>query len=137
MRPARVVFGFLLLSAVGAAQQYVISTYAGGAAPLPAPAPGLEVAIGGALGIATDDTGSIYFVSWKLNSVLKLDPNGVLTRVTGNSRAGFSGDGGAATSASLHLRGDFPRAGLAVDCRRAWTGWPNCVSQPRKQPPGA
>jgi len=38
IRPARVVFGFLLWSATIAAQEYVISTYAGGAPPLPAPA---------------------------------------------------------------------------------------------------
>src|ERR1051326_3496461 len=114
MRSTRVVFGFLLWSATVAAQQYVISTYAGGAPPLPAPAPGLEVAFGAVLGIATDDAGSVYFTSG-LNSVLRLDPNGLLTRVAGNSRWGFSGDGGAATNAQLRLRGGVSRAGLAVD----------------------
>ena len=90
------------------AQRYVISTYAGGA-------PGPPSA---ALSIATDISGNLYFVDGygdnsapaRSNSVFKIDPRGVITRVAGNFRTGFSGDGAEATSASL----TSPR-GVAAD----------------------
>jgi len=62
MKTIRVACSFLLWSAVAAAQQYVISTYAGGAPP-PTPAPGVDVPIGGALGVATDAAGNAYFTN--------------------------------------------------------------------------
>ncbi len=89
------------------AQQYVISTYAGGAPP-PTPIAGVSASIGIPTGVATDPAGNVYFSS--LNCVLKLDPSGVLTRVAGTSRAGYSGDGGPATSAQLNTP-----EGIALD----------------------
>jgi len=80
------------------AQQYVISTYAGGV-PLPTLAPALSAPIGGPQGVAVDAAGNAYFTS--SNAIFKLDQSGVLTRVAGNSRYGYSGDGGPATSAQL------------------------------------
>ena len=107
MKFARVAFGFLLLgTAASPAQQYVISTYAGGAPPTPAP--GLSMSIGGIEFVAADAAGNAYFPS--INCVFKLDRNGVATRVAGNSRGGYSGDGGPATSAQLNNPG-----ALAVD----------------------
>jgi len=47
--------------------------------------------------------GNVYFTVRDLNSVFKLDRTGLLTRVAGFSTAGFSGDGGPATSARLLL----------------------------------
>ena len=99
------------------AQQYVISTYAGGA-PLPTPAPATAGTIGAALGVAADAGGNVYFASADLNSVFKLDQSGVLTRVAGDSRPGYSGDGGPATSARLRLDWQIGAAvlgGVAVD----------------------
>ena len=96
--------GVALSSAL--AQQYVISTVAGGAPP-PTPAPGVEVPIGAPAGIAADDSGNVYFSNYL--SVFKLDRNGILTRVAGNSLVGYSGDGGPATSAALSA------SSLAVD----------------------
>jgi uncharacterized protein (TIGR03437 family) len=97
-----------LLSSVAAAQQYVISTVAGGAPP-PTPALGTSVSIGHPFGIAADTAGNVYFVSpdYLVNSedlgcVFKLDPSGIVTRVAGNSRPGYSGDGGPATNAQLY-----------------------------------
>src|SRR6195256_4787294 len=87
-----------LASAQG--QQYVISTYAGGVPP-PTPAPGLNMAIGRVQSVVADAAGNTYFIS--LNCVFKLDQNGVVTRIAGNARAGYSGDGGLATSAQLRL----------------------------------
>ena len=83
------------------AQQYVISTYAGGA-PLPTPVAAVSVPVAGPTNVVVDAAGNSYFTS--SNSIFKLDQNGVLTRmVAGNSRYGYSGDGGPAISAQLAL----------------------------------
>jgi sugar lactone lactonase YvrE len=99
----------LLLAAAhpASAQQYVISTVAGGAPP-PTPAAALAASIGSSYGVAVDGAGNAYFTG--LNCVFKVDQNGILTRVAGNSRAGYSGDGGSALSAQL-----FAPSGVAVD----------------------
>ncbi len=107
MRSACVAFGLLVLSAAATAQQYVISTYAGGGLP---PGPAVDGSIGAPMGIATDAGGNIFFASPILNSILKLAPNGMLTRIAGTSRRGYSGDGGPAERAQLNDPG-----GVAVD----------------------
>jgi len=61
------------------------------------------LSIGSPQGIEIDTTGNIYFTS--LNCVFKQDPNGVVTRIAGTGRPGYSGDGGPATNAQLHLEG--------------------------------
>jgi sugar lactone lactonase YvrE len=99
MRFARVAFGFLLWSAAAAAQQFVISTYAGGVPILPTPTAAVNVAIGSPQAVATDAVGNVYFTG--LNCVFKMDQNGVLTRVAGTGVSGYSGDGGPATSAQF------------------------------------
>jgi uncharacterized protein (TIGR03437 family) len=105
----RTALSLLLLGACpfGWAQQYTISTYAGGAPP-PTPIAGVQASIGLPSGVAADGAGNAYFSA--LNCVFKLDSNGVMTRVAGNSRAGFSGEGGSATSAQLNTP-----FGVAVD----------------------
>jgi sugar lactone lactonase YvrE len=100
--------GVLLLVSVAAlAQQYTISTIAGGAPP-PTPSPAITAAIGSPQGIAVDASGNVYFTGH--NVVLEVDTNGILTRVAGNAQGGYSGDGGPATDAQLNA----PSA-LAVD----------------------
>src|SRR5213594_3696654 len=101
--------GVLLASGTAAwAQQYLISTFAGGAPP-PTPIAAVNAPIGRASAVATDATGNVYFISD--NCVFKLEQqNGVLTRVAGNSRVGYSGDGASAINARL----SDPR-GVAVD----------------------
>ncbi len=95
----RLAWSVPLLSSVAAiAQQYTISTYAGDAPP-PTPAPGISASIGDLGGVAADAAGNVFFAS--SNCVFRLDANGTLTRVAGNARAGYSGDGGPATSAQL------------------------------------
>ncbi len=103
----RAAFWLFLCVATSWAQQYVISTVAGGA-PLPTPIAATTAPVGGISGVATDSAGNVYFSS--ANCVFKLDLFGNLTRVAGNSRAGYSGDGGPATSAQLSSPG-----GIAVD----------------------
>src|ERR1700680_4263512 len=98
MRPAnRTALGLLLLitsGSLGWAQQYIISTFAGGAPP-PTPIAGVQASIGFPVSVATDSVGNTYLAAD--NCVFKLDSNGVLTRVAGNSRVGYSGDRGSAT----------------------------------------
>lgn len=60
--------------------------------------------------IARDSVGNLYIASAKGNVVYKLDTRGELAIIAGNGSAGFSGDGGFATRASLNFPGD-----LAVD----------------------
>ena len=103
----RIGWGLLVFAGTSWSQQYVISTVAGGAPP-PTPVPGLTASIGRPQGTATDTAGNLYFTS--LNCVFKLDLNGIVTRLTGTSRAGFAGDSGAATLAQL-----WNPNGVAVD----------------------
>jgi sugar lactone lactonase YvrE len=115
MKSNALVFGSLILSGAAFpklhAQNYVISTFAGGGAPLEAPAPALTVPLGyGLYGITTDAAGNVYLASQALQSAFKLDANGVLTRIAGNGRGGYSGDGGPATEAQLNFPGS-----VAVD----------------------
>jgi hypothetical protein len=51
-------------------------------------------------GCRHEPAGNVYFASD--DCVFKLDTDGVLTRVAGNSRSGYSGDGGPATSAQFY-----------------------------------
>ncbi|MBS1854741.1 MAG: hypothetical protein JST11_05200 [Acidobacteria bacterium] len=97
----------LTLSAGAAAQQYVISTVAGGVPPA-TPMPAVSASIGDPARVIADSAGNVYFSS--LHSIFKVDPSGTLTRVAGNGRAGYSGDQGSALSAQL----DTPM-GMAID----------------------
>ena len=62
------------------------------------------------LGIAFDGTGNLYIADSGNNVIRRVDANGTITTYAGNTTAGFSGDGGAATSAELN----FPQA-VALD----------------------
>ena len=101
------VLGCLLFGGSVGAQEYVISTIAGGAPP-PTPARAVKASIGDPTRLATDAAGNVYFSS--LHSVFKVDAGGTLTRVAGNARAGNSGDSGAAVAAQLNSP-----MGIAVD----------------------
>src|SRR5437016_2322939 len=59
--------------------------------------------------VAVDSSGNIYIAD-SGNHRVRMVSNGTITTFAGNGTAGFSGDGGTATSASLHR----PR-GVAVD----------------------
>ena len=85
MRAVCKAFGtIVVLTSLAAAQQYVISTYAGGV-PMSTPSPGAGASIGRASGVGTDAAGNVYFASSSLNSVFKLDQSGTITRVAGNT----------------------------------------------------
>jgi len=90
----------LLTAGFAFAQTYTISTLAGGAPPT-TPATATATSIGGQPhGVASDKSGNIFFSAG--NAVYKLSSSGTLTLVAGNSRAGYSGDGGQAVSAQLN-----------------------------------
>jgi uncharacterized protein (TIGR03437 family) len=86
-------------SQVALGQQYSITTVAGGAPP-PTPAAAASTTIGQPSRVMVDASGNVYFSS--LNCVFKMDGSGNLTLIAGNSRPGFSGDGGPATRAQLN-----------------------------------
>ena len=115
MTSARVVcmaFFYLGAAVLAPGQEYVISTFAGGAPP-PTPVLGVDMAIGLVQSVAAD-VSNTYFVA--SDCVFKLDQNGVVTRIAGNARPGYSGDGGPATSAELQLGfGSVSSLPLTVD----------------------
>jgi uncharacterized protein (TIGR03437 family) len=95
----------------------IISTYAGGGEPT-------GVGDGGAAtqanlfligtqahtGIAIDKAGNLYIADSGHSRVRKVDTEGIISTVAGNGSSGFSGDGGAATTAQLNIP-----SGVAVD----------------------
>jgi uncharacterized protein (TIGR03437 family) len=97
----------LLLPALGAAQQYSISTVVGGSAPA-TPVPAAASWVGNPDSVSVSPAGEVYFTS--LNAVFKVDKAGALIRVAGTTRQGYSGDGGLAVNAQLS-----GPAGVAVD----------------------
>ena len=60
--------------------------------------------------VTVDIAGNLFIVDKDNQRIRKVTPGGTITTVAGNGDFGFTGDGGAATSASLN----FPR-GVAVD----------------------
>ena len=53
-------------------------------------------------GLAVSASGNLYIADYGNNRVRRVDANGIITTVAGNESFGFSGDGGAATNASLN-----------------------------------
>ena len=53
-------------------------------------------------GFAFDSAGNLFIADQANNRIRKLDTNGIITTVAGKSGSGYSGDGGAATNASLN-----------------------------------
>ena len=96
----RIALGLLWTAAgMAFAQQYTVSTVAGGAPP-PLPSKAVNAGIARPQRVTVDASGNVYFTSG--NCVYRVDSQGVLTLIAGNSRPGFSGDNGAALSAQLN-----------------------------------
>lgn len=88
---------------------FLITTLAGGLPPS-TPLPGVAATLASPQGVVSDSAGNLYIAATQLDSVFKLDLTGTLTRVAGTGVPGYSGDGGAATSAALNQP-----AGIALD----------------------
>ena len=86
-------------ASIALAQQYSISTVAGGAPPA-TPAAAASVSIGQPGRVALDASGNLYFSA--SNCVFKINGSGTVTLIAGTSRAGYSGDGGPAVNAQLN-----------------------------------
>lgn len=61
-------------------------------------------------GVAADESGNLFIADVYNNCIRKISTNGIISTVAGNGEAGFYGDGGAATNASLN-----GPTGVAVD----------------------
>lgn len=59
-------------------------------------------ALDGTIGVCMDPSGNIYFADKNNDVVRKVSTSGILTNFAGTSTAGFSGDGGQASSARLN-----------------------------------
>lgn len=71
----------------------------------------LQSGNGGSLRLGLDATGNLYVaVNYGVKFVFKLTPSGVVSVVAGNGTDGYTGDGGLATSATIH-----DPSGLAID----------------------
>lgn len=60
--------------------------------------------------VAIDTPGNIFIADFSNHRIRKVATNGIITTVAGNGTAGYSGDGGPATSAKLYHPG-----GVAID----------------------
>ena len=91
--------------------QGVITTVAGSNWVFPANITvALNAPLGGVTGVAVDSQGDIYVADPSNNQVFLVRIDGSIRVVAGNGTAGFSGDGGPATSAALNQP-----SGVAVD----------------------
>ena len=74
--------------------------------------PATEASLSGPVGVFVTASGTIYIADTGNNVVRFVDAAGIIHTIAGNHTAGFSGDGGPATSASLN----FPWS-VAVDAK--------------------
>jgi sugar lactone lactonase YvrE len=64
--------------------------------------PATSAAINYPFGVAVDSAGNLYFADAVNNRIRKVNTAGIITTVAGDGTAGFSGDGGLATSAKIN-----------------------------------
>ncbi len=104
--------GFLLTAGSAWPQQYLITTVAGGngvSGYSGDGGPAISAQLNLPRGVAVDAAGNFYIADDD-HVIRKVTPNGTITTVVGTGTAGYSGDGGPATSAQL----SWPAA-VAVD----------------------
>ena len=70
----------------------------------------VKAALAGPVGLALDGAGNLYIADSQNNRIRRVSPDGTITTVAGTGQAGFSGDGGPASTATLALP-----TGVAVD----------------------
>ena len=72
--------------------------------------PAIKAELNTPAGLTFDKKGNLYISDRANHRIRKVTPDGIITTVAGNGTAGFSGDGGPATQASLNLP-----SGIVVD----------------------
>ncbi len=76
-------------------------------------------------GLAIDSMGNLFIADWNNNCIRKVNKYGVITTIAGNGYAGYSGDGGLATSSLLFHPNTlcFDKAGNLIFS----DGWNYCI----------
>src|ERR1700722_16783000 len=94
----------VLLSTSGLAWAQTVTTVAGTGVSSYSGAggPPVQATINQAVYVATDLYGNLFIADESNNRVRRVDSKGIIPPVAGNGNAGFSGDGGPATQASLN-----------------------------------
>lgn len=72
--------------------------------------PSIMASLGGPAGVVVDGNGNLYISDMYNHRIRKVDAQGKISTVAGTGASGYSGDGGAATSAKL-----YSPWGLALD----------------------
>jgi hypothetical protein len=109
--PICVMVSCLSLCSQESGQTGIITTVAGSNWAFPSDVSvAVNVPLGNVSGVAVDSQGNIYVADSNNQRIFMVRPNGSIQIVAGNGTAGFSGDGGPATSASL-----YSPSGVAVD----------------------
>jgi uncharacterized protein (TIGR03437 family) len=95
----------------------IISTFAGNGAGTPANGafsgdggPAVDASLNNPTAIAVDGMGVVYFADQFNQRIRKVALDGTITTIAGDGNAGFGGDGGPATAASLNYPG-----GMTID----------------------
>ena len=60
-----------------------------------------SAAVNNPSGVTVDAAGDLFIADKSNNRIRMIDTNGIITTIAGNGTNGYSGDGGAATNASL------------------------------------
>jgi sugar lactone lactonase YvrE len=83
----------------------IITTFAGNGNPGYSGDGGQATAakLDGPAGVGSDALGNIYIADYANSRIRKVTPAGIITTFAGNGTAGYSGDGGQATAAEIHL----------------------------------
>ena len=103
----KIAQGILLMFAIAAGGEcacaQTINTFAGNGIPLYRGDGGIATAasLGEPQGLAIDGAGNIYIADQLNNCIRKVNTSGIISTIAGNGVAGFSGDGGAATTATI------------------------------------
>ena len=79
-----------------------ITTVAGGGGVFGDGGPATGASLNSPYGVAVDAAGNLYIADRNNHRIRKVSPAGVISTVAGNGAYSYSGDGGPATSASLH-----------------------------------
>ncbi len=105
----RVIFPVLLITAPGRLSAQIITTVAGSALKGDGGA-ATAASLANPAGVVVDGSGNLYIADQQNHRIRKVATNGIISTIAGTGSYGFSGDGGAATAATL-----ASPAGVALD----------------------